>query len=102
MLQVMSLILACHGPEAVVCEATNAAGETMLTAGMFERMFDGPFPVFAIGGSIAIIAIISTTISKIAVTRSREQTRREIAAYVAEGTLDPDKAVEMLKAGGQA
>ena len=96
----MSLILACHGPEAVVCEATNAAADTMLTAGGFERIFDGPLPVVGIGGSIAIIAIIASTISKVTVTRAREQTRREIAAYVAEGTLDPDKAVEMLKAGG--
>jgi hypothetical protein len=31
-------------------------------------------------------------------TREREQSRRELAAYVAEGSLDPDKAIEMLKA----
>ena len=58
-------------------------------------------PVLAIGGGmlIAIIAIITSTIRSVAVTRAREQTKRELAAYVAEGSLDPDKAVAMINAG---
>jgi hypothetical protein len=48
---------------------------------------------------VALTGIISATVSGIMKCRSREQTRREIAAYVAEGTLDPDKAVEILNAG---
>ncbi len=31
--------------------------------------------------------------------RAKEASRRELAAYVAEGTIDPDKAVAMLNAG---
>jgi hypothetical protein len=58
-------------------------------------------PVLAITGGmlIAIIAIITSTIRSVAATRAREQTKRELAAYVAEGTLDPDKAVAMINAG---
>jgi hypothetical protein len=58
-------------------------------------------PVLAISGGmlIAIIAIITSTIRGVAVTRAREQTKRELAAYVAEGSLDPDKAVAMINAG---
>ncbi len=48
---------------------------------------------------VTLVGIISVTVSGIMKSRSREQTRREIAAYVAEGTLDPDKAVEILNAG---
>ena len=48
---------------------------------------------------IAIIAIVFGAATKIIVGRSREQTKREIAAYVAEGSIDPDKAVAMLNAG---
>jgi hypothetical protein len=33
------------------------------------------------------------------VSRNREATKRELAAYVAEGSLDPDKAVAMINAG---
>lgn len=98
-MHMLNLMLACHDVEALICQGTDAQGQSMLTANVFEQLADGPLPVFAIGGAIAIIAIISTTARKIAVSRALEQTRRELAAYVAEGTLDPDKAIEMLKAG---
>ena len=55
--------------------------------------------MIALGTIVAVVAIISGSATKIVRARSREQTRRELAAYVAEGTLDPDKAIEMLKAG---
>lgn len=57
------------------------------------------FVVFGVGGIIALTAIIGGTISSIVSTRSREATRREIAAYVAEGSITPDDAVAMINAG---
>lgn len=54
-----------------------------------------------IGGLIAIVAILSGTISSMMNVRARERTRREIAAYVAEGSIDPNEAVKMLKAGSK-
>jgi hypothetical protein len=58
-------------------------------------------PIMAIGcGSIiAVVAIVFTTMKTMVVGRSREHTKRELAAYVAEGSLDPDKAVAMINAG---
>lgn len=58
-------------------------------------------PVLAIvlGCTIAIVAIISGTASKVAVTKAREKSRRELAAYVAEGTMAPDDAVALMNAG---
>ena len=58
-------------------------------------------PVIAIGGGlfVGIVGIVFTTIAGIMKTRAREETKREIAAYVAEGTIDPDKAIAMLNAG---
>jgi hypothetical protein len=57
-------------------------------------------PVFAIGvGSIiAVVAIVSGAVTRVVVSRGRERTRRELAAYIAEGTLDPDKAVALMNA----
>ena len=52
-----------------------------------------------LGCIVAVVAIIGGTISSVVRSRTREQTKREIAAYVAEGSLDPDKAVAMLNAG---
>ena len=63
------------------------------------RLLSMPIGLFVIGGTIAIVAIVFGSITKIIVSRGKERTRREIAAYVAEGSIDPDKAVAMLNAG---
>lgn len=62
---------------------------------------DTLIPIVAIvcGCMVAMTAIIFTSVRAIAVGRAREQTKRELAAYVAEGTLDPEKAVSMINAG---
>ena len=55
--------------------------------------------LLAISGGIliAIVAIIFGTVKAMVTSRNREATKRELAAYVAEGTLDPDKAVAILE-----
>ncbi len=58
-----------------------------------------PTLALTLGSLTVMIAIIGGTISSVVRSRAREQTKREIAAYVAEGTVDPDKAVAMLNAG---
>ncbi len=72
-------------------------------AGVWSQMFTVPTVIFIVGGIIAIVGIVFGSVagvmSSVVKTREREQSRRELAAYVAEGTLDPDKAIEMLKAG---
>ena len=58
-------------------------------------------PLLAITLSIlaGMVGIVGWTITSVVRTRAREQTKRELAAYVAEGTLDPDKAVALANAG---
>lgn len=58
-------------------------------------------PLVAIAGGLAVgaIAILCGTITSAMKVKAREATKRELAAYVAEGSIDPDKAVELLKAG---
>ena len=57
--------------------------------------------IMAISGAclIAIVAIVGCVIGGVVRNRAREATKRELAAYVAEGTLDPDQAVAMINAG---
>lgn len=73
----------------------------LILASWADRLFDMPAVLFLIGGVIAVVGILSGAVTKVAVGRSRERTRREIAAYVAEGTIDPDKGVEMMKVGAK-
>lgn len=57
--------------------------------------------VIAVGGGIAlaVIAIVTGSVSSILRTRAKEQSRREIAAYVAEGSMSPADAERILDAG---
>jgi len=66
----------------------------LMTSGEFI-----PILAIALGCLTGMVGIIGGTICSVVRSRAREQTKREIAAYVAEGTIDPDKAVDMLNAG---
>lgn len=62
---------------------------------------DGFFiPALAIGGGffIAFISIVFGTVRSIFQTRAREMTKREIAAYIAEGSISPEDAEKIIKA----
>lgn len=58
-------------------------------------------PILAVAGGIlaGIIMGISKDARKKAETREREETRREIAAYVAEGSMTPEEGERLLRAG---
>lgn len=55
--------------------------------------------IFGGAFTVAIVAIVANAIRKIVQSRSKEQSRREIAAYVAEGSISPDDAVRLLESG---
>ncbi len=74
----------------------------LILAEVFDRIMSMPNILFIIMGTVAIVAIVAGATTKMATTRARERTKREIAAYVAEGSIDADKAVAMLNAGEAA
>ena len=51
------------------------------------------------GSMMGLTGIIGASIGGVMKTRAKETTKRELAAYVAEGSLDADKAVMMLNSG---
>ncbi len=53
----------------------------------------------SMGCLTGMVAIVGCLIGGVMRTRAREATKRELAAYVAEGTLDPDQAVALINAG---
>ncbi len=55
-----------------------------------------PILVIAMGGAILIVWLVFGNIRKALETRAKEMTRREIAAYVAEGSMSPDDARKLL------
>jgi hypothetical protein len=55
--------------------------------------------LWMVGGLIAIVAIVCGTVTSMLKVVSRERSRREIAAYIAEGSLTPEQGERLMKAG---
>lgn len=60
-------------------------------------------PIVGIAGAfaVAMLAIIAGAVRRSIETSAREQTRREIAAYVAEGTISPEDGARLMEAGAK-
>lgn len=61
-------------------------------------------PIVAIVGGVlaSIVSVISKSARGACETKEREATRREIAAYVAEGSMTPEEGERLLRAGGRS
>jgi hypothetical protein len=70
---------------------------------VFAQIVDGgqiiPLVAIVLGCFTGMVGIVFGSVSGIAKTRAREQTRRDLGAYVAEGSIRPEDAVAMLNAG---
>ncbi|GAB5496591.1 MAG: hypothetical protein Phyf2KO_16710 [Phycisphaerales bacterium] len=57
--------------------------------------------VMVLGGGLlfATVVVITGMLKSVLGTRAREATKREMAAYVAEGSVKPEDAIRMLTAG---
>ncbi|MFG0282780.1 MAG: hypothetical protein ACF8R7_00010 [Phycisphaerales bacterium JB039] len=66
----------------------------------FAEAISNPWVVGAVAGAIVIIlAVLFEERRKTVSVRERERTRREIAAYVAEGSMTPEDGARLLSAG---
>ena len=63
-----------------------------------QQIISENFFWFAIG-AIAIVSIIAKTIQSVVASTSRERSRREIAAYIAEKSMTPEEGERLMAAG---
>lgn len=64
-----------------------------------NRIMDGPmFGWITFFSFVLAIVVVSRTASTIK-TIARERTRREIAAFIAEGSITPEQGERLMKAG---
>lgn len=68
--------------------------EPILTFLMDEDVF---IPMLLAG--VGTVAIVFGTMTGMLKSIAREKTRREIAAYIAEGSLSPEQGEKLMKAG---
>lgn len=64
-----------------------------------HEAFTPMFFVFGVGGVIAIIAMLFGSVVSLNQTKEREKSRREIAAYIAEGSMTSEEGERLLNAG---
>lgn len=65
---------------------------------MIERGMSVPLLLAA---GIVVIVLIRT-VGSVVKSVSRERTRREIAAYIAEGSMSPEQGERLMRAGGNS
>ncbi len=51
---------------------------------------------FLVGGIVAVVSIVFGMVSGMVKATARERTRREIAAYIAEGSMTPEQGERLL------
>lgn len=56
---------------------------------------------WVVAGAIALTGIVSSAIVRISRDAARERSRREIAAYIAEGSMTPEQGERLMQAGRQ-
>tara|TARA_Y100000815_G_scaffold255713_1_gene262815 strand:- start:5 stop:217 length:213 start_codon:yes stop_codon:yes gene_type:complete len=61
-----------------------------------------PIVAMGLGTLIVVISIIFGVVKRIVVSRATETSRREIAAYVAEGAMTAEEGERLLQAGKRA
>lgn len=54
-------------------------------------------PLLVFSGIIIVVAL--KTVGSVIRSNARERTRREIAAYIAEGTMTPEQGERLIRAG---
>lgn len=74
----------------------------MVLADIGERLLerDVLLPLL-IGGGIVLVSLFKT-VAGVIKSVARERTRREIAAFIAEGSMTPEQGERLMKAGRDA
>ena len=64
---------------------------------LIRRILDEDVLIFLIGGTLGVVGIVFGTLAGMIKSVARERTRREIAAYIAEGSMSPEQGERLMK-----
>ncbi|MEM0982908.1 MAG: hypothetical protein AAGI17_03055 [Planctomycetota bacterium] len=71
------------------------------TAELLRDMLDEEVLIPAMLFVTVLVMFFIGTIGKVITRVSREKTKREVAAYIAEGTMSPEQGERLLRAGSR-
>lgn len=66
---------------------------------IISRLLQSNTLFLLVGGLIAVVAIVAGSIKSMVRSVARERSRREIAAYIAEGSMNPEQGERLMAAG---
>lgn len=66
---------------------------------VLDKVLDADILFWLVGGLVGIIAIIAGVANSTLKSMARERSRREIAAYIAEGSMTPEQGERLMAAG---
>jgi hypothetical protein len=71
---------------------------TLTLAGLDSNELTLIIVAVAVGGGITLVSLFVNLVQGMYRTRQVEQSRREIAAYIAEGSMSPEEGERLLRA----
>lgn len=63
------------------------------------KLLDSNALVPIVAGTVVTLIVIAKSIASVLRTQARERSRREIAAYIAEGSMTPEQGEKLMKSG---
>lgn len=84
-------------PLALLTLAQTGSGDPSVHWTSYVFRDDVVIPVVIFGSIILIVAI--RTVAGVVTSVSRERSRREIAAFIAEGSMTPEQGERLMRAG---
>lgn len=74
----------------------------MLTLGdLGERLLEKDNLVILMIGTGVVLIVLFRTVGSVIKATAREKTRREIAAFIAEGSMTPEQGERLMKSGNE-
>ena len=66
---------------------------------VLDKLLDAEILFWLVGGLVALVAIVVGMVTSVLKSTARERSRREIAAYIAEGSMTPEQGERLMAAG---
>jgi hypothetical protein len=79
--------------------ALSLATPSLAQVDLVDRLTSGGNMLWVMIATISIVGILAGAVTKVVASITRERSRREIAAYIAEGSMTAEQGERLMTAG---
>lgn len=69
---------------------------------MVQQLIDHDLFQWVLIAGVVVVIVVTRSVASVLKSNARERTRREIAAYIAEGTMTPEQGERLMRAGNNS